>query len=188
MEEKVETLARTAVTALRDEELVEAQQVDFGSLDAGRRDAVAQSFIRAVAGQDTDDAGSEAPGGEVWAPDAELPEQGGAGISAPEQAAPAPLAGAQQASAESLPAASTPAVARAQPQPNAPQPVVTATFAPAVPAQPVGRSMTLEDSVREMLRPMLAEWLNQHMPRILEDAIRQEIKARGLPWDGGKTS
>jgi hypothetical protein len=27
---------------------------------------------------------------------------------------------------------------------------------------------------------MLAQWLNEHMPRILEKAIREEIATRGL--------
>jgi cell pole-organizing protein PopZ len=39
---------------------------------------------------------------------------------------------------------------------------------------------TLEDLIREMLRPMLVQWLNEHMPRILENAIREEITKRGL--------
>jgi hypothetical protein len=39
---------------------------------------------------------------------------------------------------------------------------------------------TLEDAVREMLRPLLVQWLNENMPRILESAIREEIAARGL--------
>jgi hypothetical protein len=39
---------------------------------------------------------------------------------------------------------------------------------------------TLEDTVREMLRPMLAEWLNENMPRILNDAIREELAAAGI--------
>jgi hypothetical protein len=44
------------------------------------------------------------------------------------------------------------------------------------------QGLSLEESVREMLRPMLMDWLNQHMPRILENAIREEISARGLPF------
>ncbi|MFT4080272.1 DUF2497 domain-containing protein [Rhodomicrobium sp.] len=38
----------------------------------------------------------------------------------------------------------------------------------------------LEAAVREMLRPMLVQWLNENMPRILESAIRDEIAARGV--------
>jgi cell pole-organizing protein PopZ len=38
----------------------------------------------------------------------------------------------------------------------------------------------LEAAVREMLRPLLVQWLNENMPRILENAIRDEIAMRGL--------
>jgi hypothetical protein len=38
----------------------------------------------------------------------------------------------------------------------------------------------LETAVREMLRPLLVQWLNENMPRILENAIREEISVRGL--------
>jgi cell pole-organizing protein PopZ len=31
-----------------------------------------------------------------------------------------------------------------------------------------------------MLQPLLAQWLNEHMPRILDKAIRDEIATRGL--------
>lgn len=36
---------------------------------------------------------------------------------------------------------------------------------------------TLEDSVKEMLRPMLREWLDDNMPRILEGAVKEEMSA-----------
>jgi cell pole-organizing protein PopZ len=38
----------------------------------------------------------------------------------------------------------------------------------------------LETAVRDMLRPLLEQWLDDHMPRVLESAIREEIAARGL--------
>lgn len=34
---------------------------------------------------------------------------------------------------------------------------------------------TLEDTVAELLRPMLREWLDAHMPRIVEKALRIEV-------------
>lgn len=40
---------------------------------------------------------------------------------------------------------------------------------------------SLEDSVKEMLRPMLREWLDENMPRILESALRDELQAGRLP-------
>ncbi len=42
-----------------------------------------------------------------------------------------------------------------------------------------GRS--LEDVVAEMLRPMLREWMDSHLPNIVERLVRTEIErvARG---------
>ncbi len=34
---------------------------------------------------------------------------------------------------------------------------------------------TLEDSVKEMLRPMLKEWLEENMPRVLDATLREEL-------------
>ncbi len=51
------------------------------------------------------------------------------------------------------------------------------------PAQASGAAPTggpLETAVREMLRPLLVQWLNENMPRILESAIREEIAVRSL--------
>jgi hypothetical protein len=39
---------------------------------------------------------------------------------------------------------------------------------------------TLEETVREMLRPLLVQWLNENMPRIINDAIREEMVSVGL--------
>ncbi len=39
---------------------------------------------------------------------------------------------------------------------------------------------TLEDTVREMLRPLLVQWLNENMPRIINDALREELASAGL--------
>lgn len=41
----------------------------------------------------------------------------------------------------------------------------------------VSSGRTLEDSVKEMLRPMLREWLDDNMPRILEGAVKDEMSA-----------
>jgi len=70
----------------------------------------------------------------------------------------------------------------AGPQAAAPaQPLAQAQYVgPAQPAIPAQASRTLEDAVREMLRPLLVQWLNDNMPRILENAIREEIAMRGL--------
>ena len=42
---------------------------------------------------------------------------------------------------------------------------------------------TLEDVVRELLRPLLKEWLDQNLPRIVESKVEEEVSriARGRP-------
>jgi len=40
---------------------------------------------------------------------------------------------------------------------------------------------TLEDSVKELLRPMLQEWLDKNMPRLVEAAMREEVAASHEP-------
>jgi cell pole-organizing protein PopZ len=39
-----------------------------------------------------------------------------------------------------------------------------------------GSSRTLEDIVSDMLRPMLKEWLDQNLPSVVEDLVREEIE------------
>ncbi|MET0246366.1 MAG: DUF2497 domain-containing protein [Sphingomonas sp.] len=36
-------------------------------------------------------------------------------------------------------------------------------------------AMTLEDTVREMLKPMLRDWLDQNLPQIVESMVAREI-------------
>jgi cell pole-organizing protein PopZ len=40
-----------------------------------------------------------------------------------------------------------------------------------------GSSKSLEDSVKEMLRPMLKQWLDENMPRVLTAALREELES-----------
>ncbi len=35
---------------------------------------------------------------------------------------------------------------------------------------------TLEDLVRELLRPMLRDWLDAHLPQLVERLVREEIQ------------
>lgn len=35
---------------------------------------------------------------------------------------------------------------------------------------------TLEDLVREMMRPLLRDWLDQHLPSVVEQAVRDEVE------------
>lgn len=59
-------------------------------------------------------------------------------------------------------------------------PVKAASPREAEPVRPAASRSPLEDAVRDMLQPLLAQWLNEHMPRILDKAIREEIATRGL--------
>jgi cell pole-organizing protein PopZ len=42
---------------------------------------------------------------------------------------------------------------------------------------------TLEDVVRELLRPLMKQWLDENLPRIVETAVQAEVEriARGRP-------
>jgi cell pole-organizing protein PopZ len=58
----------------------------------------------------------------------------------------------------------------------------SAPEAASTPAKPTAKSgnesighRTLEDAVMHLLRPMLREWLDDNLPRIVEDAVRREI-------------
>ena len=37
---------------------------------------------------------------------------------------------------------------------------------------------SVDDIVRELLHPLLMQWLNQHLPRIVEQLVNEEIKRR----------
>lgn len=39
-----------------------------------------------------------------------------------------------------------------------------------------GAGRTLEDVVRELLRPLLKDWLDQHLPPMVEQAVRDEVE------------
>ena len=42
---------------------------------------------------------------------------------------------------------------------------------------PLGRgNITIEDLVREQLRPMLKEWLDAHLPSVVDRLVRAEIE------------
>jgi cell pole-organizing protein PopZ len=46
----------------------------------------------------------------------------------------------------------------------------------------INANRSLEDSVKEMLRPLLREWLDEHMSRVLEAALRDELKDAEERW------
>jgi cell pole-organizing protein PopZ len=47
------------------------------------------------------------------------------------------------------------------------------TVAATIPATP--QVNPLEEMVREMLRPILKTWLDDHLPKIVEDHVKREI-------------
>ncbi len=62
------------------------------------------------------------------------------------------------------------------------RPLLEATRGPAAMPASHFAAKTLEDSVKELLRPMLAEWLDRNMPRLVEAAMRDHMEAP----DGGE--
>jgi cell pole-organizing protein PopZ len=42
-------------------------------------------------------------------------------------------------------------------------------------APPVPQVNPLEEKVREMLRPLLKEWLDEHLPRLVDEHVKREI-------------
>ena len=38
----------------------------------------------------------------------------------------------------------------------------------------------LEDSIKELIKPLIVQWLNDNLPRIVERAVREEIADQGL--------
>jgi cell pole-organizing protein PopZ len=47
------------------------------------------------------------------------------------------------------------------------------TVAATIPAVPAGNP--LEDMVREMLRPILKQWLDEHLPQMVDEHVKREI-------------
>jgi len=47
------------------------------------------------------------------------------------------------------------------------------TIAATVPASP--QVNPLEDMVREMLKPILKQWLDDHLPQMVDDHVKREI-------------
>jgi cell pole-organizing protein PopZ len=47
--------------------------------------------------------------------------------------------------------------------------------AAAPPAAVTAKSQTVDDLVRELLRPMLKDWLDANLPRLVEQAVEREV-------------
>ena len=44
------------------------------------------------------------------------------------------------------------------------------------PSAPFRSGETVEDLVTEMLKPMMKEWLDNNLPKLVEDVVQREIK------------
>ena len=110
-------------------------------------------------------------------PEAKKPEASGsapaagpaaAPVSKPEPAAPVP----PEPAAAAPPLAHTPAAPVPAQKAEAPAepPAAKPAAAPVAPK-------SMEDTVVELLRPLLREWLNTNMPRLIEPALKAEIDA-----------
>ncbi len=203
-----ESLARAAAEAMDANELATAADVDFARLDEDRKAEVTETFANAIQRESAprdksplptlldevlrqDFMREPAPFSEPVeeAPNFEAPAE----VSAPEnydaqeEQRPAPEWAVPEDDAPrefepiNLPPEHRAPAPRA-PETSAPEaPLAQAQFVGASqPPLPVAQSRTLEDAVRDMLRPLLMQWLNDNMPRILESAIRDEIATRGL--------
>ena len=110
-----------------------------------------------------------------------------AGAAAPASIIPASIipASASLASAPTVALEAKPVAAAAPQGAVAPDPApMAAVSAPAVLPPTAGQgepTRTMEDTVAELLRPMLRQWLDTNMPRVVEKALRVELAASAKP-------
>ncbi|MGB0087390.1 MAG: DUF2497 domain-containing protein [Rhodomicrobiaceae bacterium] len=84
-----------------------------------------------------------------------------------------------------------PTAKTAPPQTAAPMPAISGTAAPQAAAQvPLAIAAELpglEDAIKELIKPLIVQWLNENLPRIVEKAVREEIAEQALlsPQRGG---
>ncbi len=204
-----ESLARSAASAMEEDELETVGDVDFASLDGRRKAEVTESFANAIERESArrdrtplptlldevfgQDFAAEPFAKAEPAEDRAKPKAQAASLHRDEDA-PAELDAAAAQWLGDFKAAHSddwrssvlpeePAAAERSAQaPWKEAPLAQAQFVGTSqpPFASPGGGQTLEDAVRDMLRPLLAEWLNQNMPRILESAIREEIASRGI--------
>ena len=75
--------------------------------------------------------------------------------------------------------AAMPARTPSKPEPTA---MMKSATAPADHAASPGAAFPagLEDSIKDMIKPLIVQWLNDNLPRIVERAVREEISDQGL--------
>jgi len=197
-----ESLARSAVGAMNSDELKTAGDVDFSKLGDDQKAEVTETFATAIQRENASHDKRPLPTllDEVFRKDFVRPQTSIAEPAHDLSASDAPDddEGHNKKADEErfgskwgVPAMAAPVTANPQPakpvrnEPPAraaPQkpPVKLAAPRESEPLRPAAPRSPLEDAVRDMLQPLLAQWLNEHMPRILDKAIRDEIATRGL--------
>ncbi len=169
-----------------------------GSGDPSMEDILAS--IRRILNEDEPATAAPAPNPPPPAGDEPLDLTREMLVGGPPAAAPPPPAVAAPAAATTLPPPQAPAPTPAEPPPTPaaappPAPASDALLAPAAAAAASaslgsllravasergsavrGGGPTIEDVVREELRPLLKEWLDNHLPAVVERLVRAEIE------------
>ena len=197
-----ESLARSAAEAMNSDELATAGDVDFSKLGEEHKAEVTETFANAIKRENASHDKRPLPTllDEVFRQDFirepspavepadDLSESGAsdAHVDHDKKADRERFDSMWGAPAMTVPSA--PSLQPAQPVRNEPParavqekvPVKSASPRETEPVRSAASGSPLEDAVRDMLQPLLVQWLNEHMPRILEGAIREEIATRGL--------
>ncbi len=199
-----ESLARSAAGAMHSDELTTAGDVDFSRLGDEQKAEVTETFANAIQRESGSRDKNPLPTllDEVFRQDfirdSVADEEPAEDSGQPVESASA-REDDEKANEHAFPHWGAPEIALQSPQSRQPAPwarnelrsrtietfvqnipTVAAASPEAEPARPAPSGLSLEDTVRDMLRPLMMQWLNEHMPRILENAIREEIATRGL--------
>ncbi len=191
------TLARSAAEAMDSDELATAAEVDFSRLGEEHKAEVTETFAKAIQKESAPCDADPLPTllDEVLRHREPSADEDSAGAPSKAEASDARDESKERIEDESFgpawgaPQITEPAVHHAPAPQVRKEPIfrVSETLAPPkeAPVSTASPSASasgspLEDAVRDMLRPLLVQWLNEHMPRILEGAIREEIATRGI--------
>ena len=202
-----ESLARTAAEAMNSKELATAGDVDFSKLGEEQKAEVTETFANAIQRESAprdkhplptlldevlrQDFIREPSPDEEPTEDSSETETSGAHEESHEKAEDerfAPKWGAPEIGLQAAASLQPAPQVRSEPPSRAcetlaPQekaPVRIASAPQPAPERSAASGSPLEAAVRDMLRPLLEKWLDEHMPRVLESAIREEIAARGI--------
>ncbi len=201
-----ESIARSAAGSMNSEELATAGEVDFSKLGDEEKAEVTETFAHAIQRESEpreegplptlldevlrqDFLRESSPGAKPAEAHSKTETQGArseskkqASESRADMTWGAPVMPSRPP-ASSLPApqpGSDPSARGATAPEKVPVKVAPVTHAHEAPTRLAPSRTPFEDAVRDMLRPLLVKWLDEHMPRILESAIREEMSTRGL--------